>query len=74
MTDKLADFMVEMATDDTLKKLYQKNPSKLMEIYNIEESDINLLLSKNYELVKKRLGTEYEINYNTHITAFCIKT
>ncbi|PCI71909.1 MAG: hypothetical protein COB38_05025 [Gammaproteobacteria bacterium] len=73
MEDKLTDFMVEMATNETLKKLYRKNPAKLMEIYELEKEDINLLISKNYELIRKRLGADYEISFNSQVTASRIK-
>ncbi|MGB0495242.1 MAG: hypothetical protein ACPGJI_02715 [Kangiellaceae bacterium] len=74
MTDKLADFMVEMATNDTLKNLYKKNPKKLMEIYEIEKDDIELMANNEYDLIKERLGASYTISFNTHITAARVKS
>lgn len=74
MEDKLTEFMLEMATNDTLKKLYSKNPSKLMEIYELEKEDIRLLINKDYELIRKRLGADYEISFNSQVTASRIKS
>ncbi len=74
MVDKLADFMVEMATSNKLKELYAKNPKKLMQIYELDHEDIKLLIEKKYELIQKRLGANYRIAHNTQVTAYRVKS
>jgi len=69
MTDKLADFMVDMASNKGLQEEYIKNAKKTMKKHGIDDSDIELMIKEDYDAIKERLGTDYEISSNTVTTA-----
>jgi len=69
MTDKLADFMVDLASNKGLQEAYKNSPEEAMKRHDIDDSDVQLMISKDYEAIKSRLGTDYTIAHNTITTA-----
>jgi len=69
MTDKLADFMVDMASNKDLQEDYKKDAKKTMKKHDIDDSDIELMVNKDYDLIRKRLGADYNISVNSLVTA-----
>jgi len=69
MTDKLADFMVDMASNKGLQDDYKKDAKKTMKKHGIDDSDIELMINNDLDSIRGRLGTNYEISSNTLTTA-----
>lgn len=73
MTDKLTDFMVDMASNKGLQRDYEKDAKKTMKKHNVDDLDIELMVNNDYDSIKKRLGTNYNVSSNTVTTAAIIK-
>jgi len=69
MTDKLIEFLTELAVDAEMQEAYKQEPRKLMESKGLQEEDILLLLSKDTDAIRKRLGEDYSIGVLDIITA-----
>jgi len=69
MTDKLADFMVDLASNKGLQEAYKQDAEKTMKKHGVDDSDIKLMVDKDHDSIRKRLGTNYDISSNSIITA-----
>jgi len=73
MTDKLVDFMTELATNSEMQEAYAQSPRALMEKHQIEEEDIRLMENSDIDAIKERIGSEYEVSEKDWITASKVK-
>ena len=73
MTDKLKDFLTDLATNEELRGAFKSDKSATMKKHGIPDSDIQLVITKNYTEIQKRLGADYEISKNAIIDAFKLK-
>ena len=69
MTDKVVDFMTELATNVEMQEAYKQDSRKLMESHELDEADIQLMLNKDLDAIKARLGAEYSIGVMDIISA-----
>ena len=61
--------MTELATNSEMQDAYKQDPKSLMEKHNLEEGDIEIMLNKDIEAIKARLGPDYSVAATNVITA-----
>ena len=70
MTDKLTEFLTNLATDDDLVAEFKKDKVATMKTHGVPENHIDLVVNKDYDAIQKELGSSYTIATNSVIRAF----
>ena len=70
MSDKLTQFLTQLAIDDDLVEAFENDKEGTMTAHGLEQEHIDLVLQKKYSEIENLLGADYEIAKNGVISAF----
>ena len=70
MSDKLKDFLTNLATDSDLVESFKQDKEGTMTSYGVDQDHIDLVVNKDYDEIQKMLGADYSISTNNIITAY----
>lgn len=73
MSEKLTEFLTDLATNEKLKEEFRADRAKTMKENGVADEDAELVLNQKYDEIQKKLGADYDISKNHIIEAFKIK-
>jgi len=73
MSEKLTEFLTDLATNEKLKEAFKADRAKTMKDNGVSDEDADLVLNQKYDEIQQKLGADYEIAKNHIIEAFKVK-
>lgn len=69
MTDKLTEFLTNLATDEKLVEAFKADNVGTMKAHGVSDEHIELVVNKKYDEIRQVLGDDYEVAIESIIKA-----